>query len=116
MSDAGPAIGVVEIRSIARGYVALDAACKRASVAVLRSEPVTPGKYWFALAGGEAEVDESLSAAIDAAGDTRIDHTLLSSAHAAIAPAITSVVRAYAPIASVGALELGSIAASVRAA
>jgi microcompartment protein CcmL/EutN len=116
MNASGPAIGVIELRSIARGYVALDAACKRAHGSVLRAEPITPGKYWFAIAGGEAEVEESLAAAVEACGDTRVDHTILPAAHQAIAPAITQGARSNGRLASVGALELGSIAAAVRAA
>ncbi len=112
----GPAIGVIELRSIARGYVTLDAANKRAVVLMLRAEPISPGKYWMAFHGGEAEVEESLNAAIDAAGDSRIDHTLLPSAHPALLLAVASGSVQRPELASVGALELGSISATVRAA
>jgi microcompartment protein CcmL/EutN len=113
MNDA-PAIGVIEMRSIARGYIALDAACKRAPVAVIRAEPISPGKYWFLLAGGEAEVDESLGAAVELAGDTRIDHTLIPSAHPVLRDVLSGSPIGLPEMDSVGALELGSIAAAVR--
>jgi microcompartment protein CcmL/EutN len=112
----GPAIGVIELRSIARGYVAVDAASKRAVVDLVRAEPVSPGKYWIALGGGEAEVDESLTAAVEAAADTRIDHVLLPAAHPALTHALETGSVRRPPLDSVGALELGSISATVRAA
>lgn len=111
----GPAIGVLEMHSIARGYVALDAACKRAVIEVLRAEPVSPGKYWLALAGGEAEVEESLSAAVETAGETLIDHVLLPAAHIALGEALATGRVVHAALDAVGVLELGSIAATVRA-
>jgi microcompartment protein CcmL/EutN len=113
--SAAPAIGILELRSIARGYVALDAACKRAVVEVLRAEPISPGKYWIALRGSEAEVEEALGAAVDAAADTRLDHTLLAAAHPALVDALATGGVARPALDSVGALELGSIAATVRA-
>jgi microcompartment protein CcmL/EutN len=113
---AGPALAVLELASIARGYVALDAAVKRAEVSVLRSEPITPGKYWIALSGGEAEVDEALSAAVTAAGSAKIDSVLLAYVHEAVGLAVAGARVARCELASVGAVELASIAAAVRAA
>lgn len=113
---AGPALAVLELASIARGYVALDAAVKRAEVTVLRSEPITPGKYWIALSGGEAEVDEALAAAVTAAGAAKIDSVLLAYVHEAVGLAVAGAPVARCELASVGAVELASIAAAVRAA
>jgi microcompartment protein CcmL/EutN len=114
MNDA-PAIGVIEMKSIARGYVALDAACKRAPVRVVRAEPITPGKYWFVIAGGEAEVDESIAAAVEIASDTRIDHTVLPAAHVALREVLGGATIGPVEMDAVGSLELASIAATVRA-
>jgi microcompartment protein CcmL/EutN len=110
----GPAVAILELRSIARGYVALDAACKRALVDVVRAEPVSPGKYYLVLTGGEAEVEEALAAGVDAAADARVDHTLLPAAHPVLIGALAAeIVRPG--LDAVGAIELGSIAATVRA-
>ncbi len=114
----GPALLILELESIARGYVALDAMAKRAVVSVLFAEPITPGKYWIALHGGEAELEESLGAGLDAAGGKRVDHVLLPYANADVLAAVAAGggVRGAAAEGSVGVLELGSIAAAVRAA
>lgn len=114
----GPALLLLELSSIARGYVALDAMAKRAVVEVLHAEPITPGKYWIALHGGEAELDEALVPGLEVAGGLRIDHVLLPYAHPALLAAVVAGggVRAGAPDDAVGVLELSSLSASVRAA
>ena len=40
-----PALALVELSSIARGVVVTDAVCKKAPVDVVRSAPVSPGKF-----------------------------------------------------------------------
>jgi len=107
---------VIELGSIARGYVALDAAAKRADVQVVRSEPITPGKYWLALSGGEAEVEEALEAAVRAAGNSRIDHLLLAYVHEDVLRAVVTSVERKGELQSVGAIELSSISSAIRAA
>lgn len=104
------------MQSIARGYLALDAAAKRADVRVIRSEPITPGKYWLALEGGEAEVDESLQAAISTAGGSRIDHVNLAYVHPVVLEAVRTSSVAHGVLDSIGAVEVGSICAAIRAA
>jgi len=112
----GPALGILELRSIARGYFALDAMTKRAEIEVLHAEPVSPGKFWIAVTGGEAELAEAMDAGLDTAGDSRIDHALLPGAHAAVLDAVARGVSARAPGDAIGVLETATMAASVRAA
>lgn len=112
----GPALGVLELASIARGYVALDAASKRAEVIVVRSEPITPGKYWLALSGGEAEVEEALEAAIRAAGSSKLDSVLLAYVHEDVANAVLHGAVDKRSLDSVGAIEVSSISSAIRAA
>ncbi|MEZ4406314.1 MAG: BMC domain-containing protein [Polyangiales bacterium] len=112
----GPALAVLETTSIARGYVALDAMAKRAPVTVLHAEPISPGKFWVAIAGGEAEVEEALAAGVERADAQRLDDVLLHYAHPAVLAAVAGGVRLAPPDGSVGVLELSSIAAAVRAA
>lgn len=113
----GPALAVVELASIARGYVALDAAVKRAPVRVGYAAPVSPGRYWFALEGGEAEIDEALAAAIEAARETRVDHLWLPNAHPALfGPVFGAPVPQPPLLESVGAIELDTLCSAIRAA
>lgn len=112
----GPALGILELRSIARGYFTLDAMTKRAEVSVLHAEPVSPGKFWIAVTGGEAEVGESMLAGVDTAGDARLDDTLLPGAHERVLDAVARGVKPRVPGGSIGVLETATMAASVRAA
>lgn len=112
----GPALAILEIRSIARGYLALDAMAKRAVVTVHRAEPITPGKYWIAVGGGEAEVEEALDAGISVAADSRLDHTLLTYAHDAVLRAVVEGSKPAAPDGSLGVLEFDTLSSAIRAA
>jgi microcompartment protein CcmL/EutN len=112
----GPALAAIELQSIARGYLALDAAAKRADVRVIRSEPITPGKYWLALEGGEAEVDEALQAAITTAASSRIDHVNLAYVHPTVLECVRTSSTPVVALESIGAVEVSSICAAIRAA
>lgn len=114
----GPALLLLELGSIARGYVALDAMAKRAVVTLLHAEPITPGKYWIALHGGEAELEEALVPGLEVAAGQRIDHALLTYAHPDVLAAVAAGggVRTGAPDDSVGVIEVSSLSAAVRAA
>ena len=49
---SGPAIGLLELQSIARGVTVADALVKRAAVQLVLNRPVSPGKH-LVLCGGE---------------------------------------------------------------
>jgi microcompartment protein CcmL/EutN len=70
---AGPALGVLELSSIARGVVVADAVIKRAEAPLIASRPVSGGKHLVILAGEVAEVGESMVAGRQAAGELLID-------------------------------------------
>jgi bacterial microcompartment shell protein len=82
----GPALGVLEIATIARGIVAADAALKRAPAALLSSRAVSGGKHLIILEGGVAEVDEAMAAGALAAGDLLLDRVQLAAADRQIWP------------------------------
>jgi microcompartment protein CcmL/EutN len=73
----GPALALLELDSIARGYVVADAVVKRAAVTLALAEAVTPGKYLLLFSGGVAEVQESFQAGVETAGRTLLDKLLL---------------------------------------
>ncbi len=113
--ETPPALGVLEVGSIARGLFVADALVKRARVRMLRADPVTPGKYLLVFAGPEEETKESLDAALDAAGADAIDSLLLPGVHGAILPALDGVQPG--PVdGSLGVLEMRTVAATLLAA
>ncbi len=57
----GPALGMLEIASVAQGYEAADRVVKASSVELVVCLPVTPGKFLVLFSGEVAEVTSSLS-------------------------------------------------------
>jgi microcompartment protein CcmL/EutN len=86
MSSRGPALGVLEISTIARGIVAADAGLKRSPAILLHSRAVSGGKHLVFFEGGVAEVEESMAAARLIAGDLVLDRVELPAADAQVWP------------------------------
>ncbi|HEU0034460.1 MAG TPA: BMC domain-containing protein [Kofleriaceae bacterium] len=76
----GPALGILEIGTIARGVVVADAALKRAPAVLLSSRAVSGGKHLVMLEGGVAEVEEAMAAGKLAAGAILLDQVELAAA------------------------------------
>lgn len=86
MSVRGPALGVLEISSIARGVVVADAALKRSPALLLASRAVSGGKHLIMLEGGVAEVEEAMIAGLAAANTLLVDRVELAQADAQVWP------------------------------
>jgi microcompartment protein CcmL/EutN len=76
----GPALGVLEISTIARGVVVADAGLKRAPAVLLHSRAVSGGKHLVFFEGGVAEVEEAVAAGKLVAGDQLLDRAWLPAA------------------------------------
>jgi microcompartment protein CcmL/EutN len=76
-----PALGILELSSIARGVQVADAVVKRAPSTLLLSRPVSGGKHLIVLRGPVANVAESMAAGIAAAAEKLIDSLELPQAH-----------------------------------
>ena len=113
----GPALGIVELTSIARGVLVADAMVKKAPVRILQSHPISPGKHLIVIAGEVAEVDESLQAGLAVAGATLVDRLFLPQAHAQLAPLVAGQsILSQGPLGSVAVFETFSAASTVLAA
>lgn len=114
-APTGPAIGLIELCSIARGIRVVDDMVKKAPVQVRRATPVHPGKFLILVQGGVDEVFEAVEAGKAAAAEALIDELLLPYPHAQLDGLMT-----HAPAPSVanalGVLEAFSVAAIIRAA
>lgn len=111
----GPALGLIELCSIARGLVVCDAMVKRAPVRLVRAGSTHPGKYIVQVRGGVDEVDEAVSAGLEQARDALIDRVFLPYPHPQLDALLVSG-RRDGRIESIGVLEAFSIAATIRAA
>lgn len=76
----GPALGVLEIGTIAKGIVVADAALKRSPALLVHSRAVSGGKHLVMLEGGVAEVAEAMAAGKLAAGAVLLDSVELAAA------------------------------------
>jgi microcompartment protein CcmL/EutN len=88
----GPALGVLEVGTIARGVVVADAALKRAPAVLLSSRAVSGGKHLVMLEGGVAEVDEAMQAGARAAADVLLDRVQLAAADDQVWPMLRAPV------------------------
>jgi microcompartment protein CcmL/EutN len=82
----GPALGVVETASIARGVVVADAALKQSPALLVHARAISGGKHLVIFEGGVAEIDFAMQAARAAAGDRLIDALELAAADAQVWP------------------------------
>ena len=117
----GPALGVLEIASIARGVVVADAALKRAPAVLLSSRAVSGGKHLVMLEGGVAEVEEAMDAGALAAGDRLLDRVTLAAADDQVWPMLGAPVSpldwsADPRAEAVAILETRTVCAAIAAA
>lgn len=114
----GPALGLLEVASVARGMVAADAMVKRALVTLVRAHPVTPGKFVVLVAGGEEEVEQAMAEGVEVAADTLVDRLYLPKADPQLAPALDGGVQVEGikDLDALGIVETFSVAAAVLSA
>lgn len=74
----GPALGLLELSSIARGVVVADAALKRAPAVLLSSRTLSGGKHLIVLEGDVASVEEAMAAGRAVAGELLVDRVELA--------------------------------------
>lgn len=110
-----PAIGLIELKSVARGIVVCDAIAKKAPVKILRTHPVCPGKYIVLFGGEVGPVEESFAEGVRAAGDMLVNELILPQVHESVMPAITGT-TGIKEFASLGVIETFSVASCVVAA
>jgi microcompartment protein CcmL/EutN len=110
-----PAIGIVELNSVAAGIFSTDAMVKKAKVKVLKSSPVCAGKYVILINGDEADVAESMKSGLETAGNFVVDNIIIYNIHPFIAPAILGISE-IGELDSIGVLETFSVASTIIAA
>ena len=110
----GPALGLIETSSIARGIVVADAMVKKAPVELVLARPVSPGKHLVLVSGAVADVGEAMAAGIETAGATLVDRLEL----AQVADELLRALERHAvhPVGAVGIFETFSVASTLLAA
>jgi len=113
----GPALGLFELESLARGIVVADALVKQATVQIAIAEAVSPGKYLLVFVGAEGEVLESFKAGLEAGGSLVLDSLHLTHvAESLVAAVLRGEVAKVGAQDAVGIVELHTVAATLKAA
>lgn len=110
-----PAIGIVELNSLALGTVVTDAMAKRAPIKVLESHTICPGKFLIVIAGMVDEVKEAMEAGRHYGSYTMTDSTIIENLHPQVLPAMQGATPIPA-IKSVGFIETWACPSCVIAA
>lgn len=112
-----PAVGVIELGSIARGVLTGDAMVKAAPVGSIYAGTVHPGRYLVLVSGDTASVDVALEVGREIGGDAVLDSIFLPDIHPDVTAAIIATAeRAEAEGEAVGVLETSTVATVIEAA
>jgi microcompartment protein CcmL/EutN len=114
-SPIEPALGLLEIESIAAGIEVGDAMAKRSPVEILRAGTVHPGKYLVLVGGDVADVEEALEAGRAVGGLSVRDEVFLPNIHPAVVAALRGA-RAGSDGEALGVIETSTVAAAIKAA
>jgi microcompartment protein CcmL/EutN len=113
---AGPALALVELSSVARGLSTVDALVKKAPVRIDQAHPISPGHFLIVFTGDVAEVEESFTEALAAAGDRLIDQVFLPQVHGEVATAVAgAIVGRDLTDLSVAIVETFTVASAISA-
>lgn len=108
------AIGVVELRSISKGYETADLMLKTSSVDVHHLKPICPGKFLIIISGATADVQEAMDFAKAEANDFRISDFVLHGVHPEI---VEGLKNRYSPqpVDAIGILETSTVSSGIFA-
>ena len=110
-----PALGLLELESIAAGIEVGDAMAKRAPIEILRAGTVHPGKYLVLVGGDVADVEEALEAGRELGGLALSDTTFLPNIHPHVVDGLRGA-RQAAQAEALGVIETATVPAIIRAA
>ena len=110
-----PALGLLELESIAAGIEAGDAMAKRSPIEVIRAGTVHPGKYLVLVGGEVADVGEALDSGREIGGLSVRDEVFLPNVHPDVVAGARGARRA-AEDEALGIIETPTIPAVIRAA
>jgi microcompartment protein CcmL/EutN len=110
-----PALGLLELDSIAAGIAAGDAMAKRAPIEVIRAGTVHPGRYLVLVGGAVADVEEALEAGREGAAASVRDVVFLPNIHPGVVAGMRGA-RHEATAEALGVIETDTVASTIRAA
>jgi len=110
-------IGLIEVSSIAAGYLAEDVALKAGDVQLFLARTICSGKFLIALAGDVTSVQAALQAGAAAAGPSLIERRQIARVHPSVLAAISQSVDVDPKqLRSLGVIETFSAASIIAVA
>ena len=112
-----PSIGLIELSSVATGYMVEDAMIKAASIQLLLARSICSGKFLIAVAGDVASVKTAVEAGGAVAGASLIERRQIARVHPSVLQAISQTVEIDPKqLRSIGVIETFSAASIIDAA
>jgi microcompartment protein CcmL/EutN len=112
----GPAIGLLELCSVARGVEVADAILWESEIELLFSEPVQPGKYVMLFTGSVEDLRSAVRRGAELAGGDLVDQLLIPQVHEQVEVGLRRRGRLDGQIDALGVVETTTVAAAVLAA
>ena len=110
-------IGLIELSSVATGYVVQDVMLKAGSVQLLMARSICSGKFLIAVAGDVTSVEAAVQAGGAAAGAALIERRQIARVHPSVLAAISNAVDIDPrQLRSIGIIETFSAASIIDAA
>ena len=108
-------IGLIELGSIAAGYLVSDAMLKAADVELVLSRSICSGKYMVMVRGDVGAVQSAVATGIEAGNFSVIDTFMIANVDDAIFPAISGITKVER-LDALGILESFSVASLIEGA
>jgi microcompartment protein CcmL/EutN len=110
-------IGIIEVASVATGYVVENVMLKAASVELLLARSICSGKFLVAVSGDVASVTAAVEAGAASANGSLIEKKIIARLHPSIFPAISMAVTVDPRnLRSLGVIETFSAASIIEVA
>ena len=108
-------IGLIELSSVASGFLVADTMLKAGNVRLLLSRSICSGKYMVLIGGETAGVETAVAAGAEAANGCLIDSFVIANVHPEVFTALGRS-QPVEPTGALGILESFNVAALIQAA
>jgi bacterial microcompartment shell protein len=112
---ANDSLGLIELTSIASGYLACDSMLKAAAVSLVLSRSICSGKYMVMVRGDVSSVQAAVQAGISGARFSVIDSFVIPNLHEGVFPAISGASKVEV-LEALGIVESFSVASLIEGA
>ena len=113
----GPAIGLLELCSVARGVEVADAILWERDIELLFATPVQPGKYVMLFTGSVQDLSSAIRLGVELAGGDLVDQLLIPQVHTQVEMALRRRDgQVQGTIDAIGVIETRTVASTILSA